>query len=228
MPRTKMYALDIETTSQGKRAKDYTDNKYYEAPKNIKDPEKIKANIEGQKKKAAEGHALKWYLGKVISVALVGVHNDTRKVFYGHDEKKILTELANELGMCKLIGKSSHTFDFPFLVGRYIANKIPVPLVLKHRHHLLEIDTFFGWSMSSGQRGRLAEYAHGAGLDGKLMNGADVPILYNKILMTESTTGDIEEVNKMWKEIADYNLDDADKTAEIAERYYTEEEIYAS
>ncbi|WP_373092650.1 hypothetical protein, partial [Zhongshania sp.] len=185
----KLYSIDIETVSQGKRAVDYTNSKHYAPPKNIKDPEKIDANIRGQKEKAARTHGLSWTTGKVLSVALVNVFNQEEQyVAASHKEYEVLgklDELLDTPAPIYLIGKTSATFDFPFLVGRYLFHDEGVPRVLRRRWNLLDVDNFFGWSASSGQRGKLDDYAHGLGIHNKPMHGSQVQDLYNTIVEAE-------------------------------------------
>lgn len=215
----KLLALDIETVSQGARANVYTDNAYY-ALGNVKDPAKVAAKLNEKKEEARNKHALHWGTGKVISVALVDVFgNDEPFVFATHNEKAILEDIEIKIEGCKLIGKSAKTFDYGFLVGRYLANNMPVPQVLRDWRRLLDMDDFFGRSAASGQRGKLALYAHGLGMNDKLMEGSAVAELYNKILELEMT-GNKDLALTEWKKLEAYNLDDSEKVAEAARRYY--------
>jgi predicted PolB exonuclease-like 3'-5' exonuclease len=207
-----MVAIDIETVSQGQRANAYTDGLM---PKtgNLKDPAKIKVAIEEKREEARSKHGLHWWTGKIISVAMCGVDHKLEHVIAGHDEADILTELANSLNhkAVTLVGKNSKDFDFPFMIGRYMANNLSVPRVFKDRSNSLDVMDIFSRNMSSAQYGKLADYAHGLGLGEKLLHGGMVQNLYNEIL-----AGDISK----WKDITDYNMQDAKLTAEIARRYY--------
>ena len=215
-------SIDIET-ARNDRAFEYTDLAEYTAPGNIKDPAKIAAAIEEKKKKAADQHALTWWTGRVISCALVEVANgiNVQAVIKNFDEKKLLIDLTDKLqffGAHELWGKNSKTFDFPFLVGRYMANKIPVPPVLKLRDALKDIDDIFGFSSASSQRGKLDAYFFGLGLDLKLMHGSDIGPLWDQLLLARASQ-DAQTEEMVWKQITEYNLADADGTAEIVKRY---------
>jgi len=224
MHNIRTWALDIETASEGKRATDYTNGKSYYAAKNIKDPDKIAASIEAQKKKAGETHALHWWTGKVISVAIVEVHGDDYQVFdldYYNSEKELLEDLAVYIGVRDtIITKSGDTFDVPFLVGRMMLHKIKLPAWLTQTSLHRDVDKFFGWSASSGQRSTLEAYAHGLGIEGKAggLKGSEVPGLYARIKVLE-IEGKIAEAKLLWKELSEYNLQDSRITAEIARRY---------
>ena len=216
--KVKIYSIDIETFTQGKRANEYTDNKTYKLG-NVKDPDKIEAALAKKKEEARRTHALHWWTGKIISIALVDVLGDEPEVcFSGHDEKLLLHELAMYLNKpCKLIGKSSEMFDFRFIIGRYMALDVEIPRVFKQNSKLFDVDKFFGYSAQSSQRGSLAVYAHGLGLDGKTMSGSDVHGLYERIMMTEPV--DKIAGAKLWDELVEYNLQDARIVAEMARRY---------
>jgi hypothetical protein len=219
-PKVKLFALDIETVSQGKRANDYTDNKHYRLG-NTKDPAKVEAKLKEKREEARTKHALNWWTGKVVSVALVDCVSDKAEVFNGHDEASILSQLAECLNSftCKLIGKTSKNFDFPFLIGRYLANGMTPPKVLTKHQDLYDMDEFFGRSSASGQRGALADYSHGMGIEDKLMHGSEVAALYAEILMADGK-GDAPKASALWAKLAAYNVDDSKKVAHAARLYW--------
>jgi len=219
----KTYSVDIETVSQGKRAVDYTNGKYYKPASNIKDPEKIKANIQKQKDAANDKHGLHWTLGKIVSVCFVDVFGDDKDVvLYGFDEIEILTKATEFLCGAKIIGKTSENFDWPFMIGRYMANGLTVPLSLKSRGLMYDVDKIFGWSSASGQRGRLDDYAHGIGFKSKPMQGSQVQKLYDTILLAKME-GDKVAEEAGWKELTDYNLHDGHVVKALCLAYYGKE-----
>lgn len=219
----KLFAIDIETVSQGGRADDYTNEKDYKAPSNYKDEEKIEANIEAQRSKARAKHGLHWWTGKVVSCAVVDVFGDTPDaVYYGHDEEDILRHVAEHIGShSKLIGMCSEGFDFPFLVGRYMANMMRVPGVLKRKYATLDVNKFFGWSSQSGQRGKLDDYAQGIAYAGKPDNldGSQVQGMYNTIIKADMNDDRLTAV-ATWKQLEKYNLHDAHVVKALATLYY--------
>ncbi len=222
----KTYAYDIETVSQGKRASDYTNNGVeYKAPSNYKDPEKIEKNIKEQKEKAKGGHGLKWWTGKVCSIAFVEIYGDDRQVFYGFDEAEVLlkaTELLNHGS--KIVGMSSEGFDAPFLVGRYMANGLMIPRSLKIKACQYDVNKFFGFSASSGQRGKLNDYAHGIGFKEKPLSGNKVQGIYDTALDAKMQGDELAEAGA-WKQITEYNLHDCDAVKALTRAYYGSEGI---
>jgi hypothetical protein len=218
----KLYAIDIETATQGRASNIFTDGDYYKAPSNFKDPEKIEANINQQKEKARDKHALYWWTGKVISLSIIDVFGDEEdKVFYGHNEATILKQAFDVFDRPRvyLIGKSSNNFDFPFMIGRYLANKQRVPAVLRKRYSMFDTDNFFGFSAASGQRSKLDTYAYAIGMDSKPMHGSQVGELYNSIIAAEMAK-DLKEANRLWKKLADYNLFDSEVVSNLAKGYW--------
>lgn len=216
-----LISIDIETASEGERARRYTDSKTYKLG-NVKDPEKKAKKLEEKQEAARQTHALHWFTGKVISVAITDVFEQAEptRVFYGRNEKIVLTDLAEHISRdIKLIGKSNVTFDIGFLVGRYMHHLIPVPRALKHWNQILDVDKFFSPSQSSSQRGSLSDYLHGINWESKPLDGASVPGMYNEILALESM-GKHNEAEKLWNTIKDYNAFDAEAVAELARRYY--------
>jgi len=218
-----VWSIDIETVSQGKRANEYTDKASY-ALGNVKDPIKIEAKLKEKREEARNKHALHWGTGKIVSVAMVDVFGDSgNNVHMGHDEKQILSALSCDLdSYCKIIGKTSDNFDWPFLVGRYMANNMPVPSVFKRKFASLDVDKFFGFSSASGQRGKLDLYAHALGIDMKPMHGNQVGKLYADICLAEMNKDEVA-ARAGWKQLHDYNLHDAQVVAEMARLYYRDE-----
>lgn len=221
-PHTKVYSIDIETVSQGLRANEYTDKKKYKLG-NVKDPAKVEAKLKEKREEARNKHALHWSTGKIISVAVVDVYGEEEdEVYYGHDEVEILIQLRDKLNKpCKVIGKSSNTFDVPFIVGRCMSLAIDVPNVLRKemRKFQYDVDEFFGWSSQSSQRGTLDDYAWGIGYKQKPMDGGAVAGLYNEILAAEAA-GNKEELDKLWHRLTEYNLHDSRVVSVMTKRYY--------
>jgi len=215
------YSIDIETVSQGKRANEYTDQKKYKLG-NVKDPEKIKEALQKKKDEERNKHGLSWVTGKICSIAIVDIFGDKEtQCFYGADESEILLKASEYMSGQKLIGKTSQLFDFPFLVGRYIANGLTVPMSLKSKGLLYDIDNIFGWSSQSNQRGTLDSYAHGINYKQKPMHGSAVQGLYDTIL-DASMKGDDVAVKAGWQQLRDYNIHDCMIVKALALAYYGE------
>jgi len=216
-----LYAIDIETVSQGKISNEFTD-KTATVAKNIKDPEKIAARLKLSREELRNKHGLSWWTGKIISISIVSVFGPTKEVFCGHDEVDILNKTIAIIGRAKVIGKTSINFDFPFMIGRLMALNIEVPPCLKNRNSMFDVDNFFGFSSASQQRSKLDFYAHGLAIKNKPMHGSQIQGKYNEI-MAMQMGGDNMGPIKIWKEIADYNLHDSEVVANMARRYYGEE-----
>ena len=212
------YALDIETVSQGLRANEYTDNKKYKLG-NVKVKEKVDATLKKKQEEARTKHGLHWVTGKVCSVALADIYSDKKIVLYGYDEVEILTRLAEHLDGNKLIGKTFELFDAPFLVGRYMANNLPVPRSIKSESKLIyDVDKYFGFSASRSQGGALSAYAHGLGIAGKTASGNMVQGMYDTALDAKMNMDEVAE-KAAWKELIDYNIADAMIVREMVRRY---------
>ena len=223
-----MWACDIETAGNSKAGEFHKKfAKDIKAPKNYTDEKKIEEYIANKKAELGSKDALSWMTGKVVSIALTnvkdigeGVKNPRTIAFVGFDEKKVLESFAAEMnkgenGIFQLVGKTSNTFDFPFLKGRLMANGINTPSEMMNGYNLLDIDKMICPSMGSNQTGSLAKYAFALGLDGKLMTGADVPRLYAEAV-AEMATGDKAKAKEIMLKIKAYNIQDANITAAIA------------
>lgn len=218
----KILGLDIETVgNHGPRLEQWIETQQEYKLGNVKDPEKIKAKLEEKKEELRRKAGLTWWTGKIVSVAVVS--KDSTYKFSGHNEQQILRELSNFFSGLdshethELWAKSGDIFDFPFLRGRYMANQLAIPSILKGRE-LHEVDHIFGKSQASGQRGKLDEYAFGLGLDLKPMHGSEVQGLYDQILHAE-LSNNIDEAIGLWEKLTSYNAHDASIVYNIACMY---------
>jgi hypothetical protein len=210
-------AFDIETATNDTAPLWFADVEI-EAPSNYKDPEKIAAYIAKERSTLISKGALKWWTGRIISYAIVNIyHLEDKKFFFHTDEKKVLEELFNDLSDCaELWGKSSIQFDVPFLIGRYMANKMTIPFKLTQKTE--DIDQVFGYSSQAAQRGSLDAYMFGMGIKRKQMSGSLVPKMFDDY-MFNILSGNKEQADFIIKELEEYNLNDAIGTAEMVRRY---------
>ncbi len=210
-----LIAIDIETF-RADNDQDWWNKTTIRAPSNYKDLEKIEAYIEKERAKLSEKSALHWYVSKIISVAIVNVETREELVICHKDEKTLLELLVEAINpRDKLIGKNSKSFDFPFIVGRLMANEIKIPQVFKSRYDLLDVDDFFGYGQNSS-KGKLDAYAFGLDIDGKSGSGGNVAKLWEAYL-----SGD--EASRV--ELEQYNLNDSLIVAEMARRYFAKGEL---
>ena len=172
-------AIDIETASQGKRAKDFHSTVVLKAPKNFKDQEKIDANIAAQREALGSKDGLTWHTGKVISFAWEVVDTGVQGFFFSANEAEVLKAFTEVTAKFNLIGKESKDFDFPFLRGRYMANKIAQPSGLMDFRRQYDCNDFLGNSRACGQRLKLDYYAHALGIEAKTMKGSGVRYSHN-------------------------------------------------
>ncbi len=100
----------------------------FEAPGNIKDPDKIKAAIEGKKQDWLGGLALKAITGKIVAVTCV--LDDSEPLMKTGEEKVLIENTVNML--CDVLHNNDAAyawngsgFDLPFLCQRAAVYSIP-------------------------------------------------------------------------------------------------------
>jgi len=213
------WVIDIETVSN-ESSKEYTKKIKFKAPSNYKDEEKIAAYIDQEKEKAEKNYGLSWWTGKVCLVSLKNYETGSFKDFYNHKEEVILIELKKFLtdellssGQTYLIGKSSVTFDFPFLKMRYVVNKIKIPTILIMQNLCLDIDKLISNYSSCNQVSTLDNYAFGLGIMGKIGSGSQVQDMYNMTLCDPMH----------WKELIDYCHQDCEIVHKFLKAFYLED-----
>jgi predicted PolB exonuclease-like 3'-5' exonuclease len=171
------FAFDIETTKND-YAKDFFMSGLAKPNWRLKDPEKIKADLDKQFYKSG----LCWWTGKVCCITAKSVDGSVSFLQVHEDEKKLLTNFAEfivfatqKFGATNFIGKSSKGFDFPFLVGRYMANDIGVPKTFMMKRQIVDVDEIFSQYGKNGQVTNLQNYAWGLNIAGKTVsNGAEM------------------------------------------------------
>jgi len=225
-----VWSLDIETARNDKAGefhKKFADT--IKAPATYKDEAKIAAYIADKQAKLGEKDALSWMTGKIVSIAMVnvkdvgeGVKTPRTIAFAGMDEKKILEAWAAEMnkganGVFQLVGKTSASFDFPFVKGRLMVHGINIPSEMMNGYNLLDIDKMICSYSGSSQTSSLAKYAFALGLGGKLMKGGDVPKLYADAVAAK-ISGDTKKYKEIILAIKAYNVQDCLITSDIAYR----------
>lgn len=151
--------LDVETTSQYKH--------YSDAPSHIQElwDEKAKNIIKEDNVTSADIYrrsAIYAEFGKIICVSLGflikhnGVYTLRIKSIYGHNEKKLLEELADVINRfhakhkdCYLCAHNGKEFDFPYMARRMLINRIKLPKLLdiagKKPWEVFHLDTMELW-----------------------------------------------------------------------------------
>lgn len=213
-----LWAFDIETYHNMKSLEyDDTDVK---APGNYKDPDKIEHYIANARAKQIEKHPLYWWTGKIICIVARKFKSDEPQhvIFSGEDEKIILEHFTTFLvgDVCNtvhLIGKSSNHFDIPFIIGRYLANDMPIPNALTLRGWNECIDDLLSYSKHCDQRTSLKNYAFGLNIEGKSACAEQSLGWYRNILAGENP-------KENWDKIIGYCMQDVNIVWEFARRYY--------
>jgi|LGOV01.1.fsa_nt_gb hypothetical protein len=228
-PRT-TWVIDIETRDNARAEefhKEFTDKKI-KAKANLVDPAKIEADIAKKKAEAREKNAVHWITGAVASIALIRVEDGMKKTskkkvlaWAGLNEKAILEELIkvmNTEGVFVLCGKNSCGFDFPFLIGRIMANSLPMPQQFTNKNNLLDVDKIFATRGMDNQDASLNKYLFGLGIKAKIMKGSYVPTLCKEALVAQAE-GNTARYVEIMTSIKEYNIDDTIKTARILGRF---------
>jgi DNA polymerase elongation subunit (family B) len=163
----------------------------FQPDKRLKDPEKIKANIEQQKQDFIDRAALHWTTAEIVLIGigdgvkyapLTGNESEILKCFF--DILKTALDAGNSVG-----GHNIKGFDLPLIVNRARALKVPLPEGLlsfwrgRTQWHESIFDTLEILSFGSQRNieGNGVEHVCKAlGLRGKLGEGADFPGLWKK------------------------------------------------
>lgn len=204
-------ALDIESVPH-ERADDWYSGVSVKAPSNYKDEAKIKAYVDAARAKLGQKAALSWHTGKVLSFAVADVKTNESLFFWGLDEVKVLDQLELYCTGRTIYAKSGKLFDYPFLIGRYMANKMPVPRFLKSNETKKDVDDFFSYSNANPQRGSLQAYAHGLNIAGKDGDFSIASKVYYDSLAGLLSEDDV-------KKLETYNKQDALIVADMVRRY---------
>lgn len=159
----------------------------FEAPANYKDPEKIKAHLDAQRKTWRESCALSALTGNVLCV---GMMDDVLNFMVREgDEKEIIASTFSKVmerlhcGSC-VVGFCIRSFDMPFLIRRAWALGVEVPATLFDRGRYLHesiIDVAERWACGSRDprdRISLKNLATHLGIGEKTGDGADFAQLY--------------------------------------------------
>lgn len=205
--------IDLESVPN-ERAPAYVEQAHIRPAANLKDPEKIAASIAEKRQKLTESFALQWWTAKVIAISVVSDEH-APLCWYGEDEAKVLSAFGEYLlanPHATLCGKSTVDFDYPMLVGRFMALNLGVPNTLRtiEVDRVRDVDQIFGFSHASGQRGSLSDYAWGLGITGKLGKGNDVAGWFNMAQLGDKTA---------WERITQYCIQDSIIAHELLTRY---------
>lgn len=145
---------DLETF-KNERLEEFLETKEFKPDARLKDPEKIKKSIEDKKESVRKNAALDWITGRVIACGIS--YKGDFQFFTADNERDLLRDINVFIAgkdVDDFVGKNNHDFDQPFLIGRHLANGIPVPHWLRRKH--IDVQQYFG-SPSRGQRRSMAD-----------------------------------------------------------------------
>lgn len=187
----------------------------FEAPGNLKDPEKIAAAIAAKRAKWIEDAALSPITGRILAI---GFRRESSVYWHEAAEADLIREFfraVSESAMgaeYKLCGFSIHGFDLPFICRRALVHGIPIPQGLMPNGHARfywpswMIDLRAIWGFGELQpHGSLDVVCRLLGLGGKTGEGRDFARLYH---------GSFEER----KQALAYLENDLELTAKLAAR----------
>lgn len=171
--------------------------------------------------------------GKVISVSIGFLTGDEFRVktITGVHEMPILEKLAEVLSKVKtLAGHNIKEFDVPYLMRRYIINKLPVPAILqvldKKPWEIPFYDTMEMWGSTQWKyRISLDLLATVLGIASpkQTLSGDQVGPLYYSIFGDPDTM--FEKETEVLKKIGDYNAGDVVTNAKVFARMKGHEDI---
>lgn len=151
----------------------------FEAPSNYRDPEKIKANIEEQRKAWFERAALSPLTGKVIAIGY-SIDGEIMLRINPEDEKALIVEfwelLRTQWTQAQFIGFNIKRFDLPFLCRRSWRLGIAFPSYIRYGRYWHEdfVDLFEEWQLGDYQASiSLDNLAKFLGIGQKSGSGAD-------------------------------------------------------
>lgn len=206
--------LDIETVKH-ENADTWWLTKEVKAPSNYKDEEKIKRYIEDARKKLGSKSALTWHTARMFSFSYSFTDSDEIFFAFDLDEAKLLSKLHDISKHHTIYTKGGKGFDFPFLIGRYMAHSLPMPMFLKNSSSRHDVDEFFSYSMACDQRGSLDMYAFGLGIEPKKGTFQIVEEVYADMLIGNND----DEAKERLAKLEEYNKHDVYIVKEMLRRY---------
>lgn len=153
----------------------------FEAPGNLKDPEKIKAAIEEKKKDFIERAALSPTTGQILAVGYSDTEGQRIEFQDDANEKELISNFFELFSHGEtLIGFNCHSFDVPFMIRRGWSLGLSVPTKLLNRYMPDNvIDLMKIWSCGNwDQKISLSNLAKFFGLGEKKGAGEDFAKIY--------------------------------------------------
>lgn len=183
----------------------------FEPAANLKDPDKIAADIAKKKAKFKQDAALSPLTGRVLAVGFQPDFGDPPLILADDDEAVLLASVWNHFRTAggqrrpMFVGFNVHAFDLPFLVKRSWVNGVDIPPNIRQGRYWADwfVDLREIWQLGDRQAsGSLDAICRALGLGEKNGSGADFA--------------------KLWKEDREqaikYLLNDLELTAKLAAR----------
>lgn len=174
--------VDIETSAKPESELNFPE---FEPSKVLKDPEKIKADIDKKKAEWISECALHADRSRALVIGVLFVNGNSEKfeTFEGN-EKEMLINFWNVYSNNEyyhLIGHYIKGFDIPFLIRRSWINGI-VPKEFKNGRYLCDrfIDTMDSWACGTRDTISLDNLSKIFGLHGKNGKGSEFSSLYSE------------------------------------------------
>ena len=161
----------------------------FEAPKNLKDPEKIAAAVAEKRRAWLDDAALSPLTGRILAIGYKDADGTT--IVHDRDESKIIADFMERLGQCVMgshgimVGFNIHDFDLPFIFRRALLHGIampswaPPPGGRRFAWPSWLVDLREAWGFGEYQpKGSLDVICRFLGLGSKSGSGADFARLY--------------------------------------------------
>ncbi len=142
--------------------------------KNLRDPEKIAADVAAKRAEWIDKAALSALTGRVLAIGVLRGHSDEPEIVHGDDEAELIRWFWDMLPECgSMAGFNISSFDLPFLVRRSWKLQIPVPPVRSGRYWIgAFVDLRDVWALGEYHaEGTLDQIAKHIGLQGKTGSG---------------------------------------------------------
>lgn len=161
----------------------------FEPAANLKDPDKIAADIAKKKAKFKEDAALSPLTGRVLAVGFLPDFGDGPVIIHDDDEAKLLTSVWDYIRTAggqrrpSFVGFNIAGFDLPFLVKRSWILNVPVPPNVRQGRYWADwfVDLREVWQLGDKQsHGSLDSICRAMGLGEKNGSGAEFARLWRE------------------------------------------------
>jgi len=161
----------------------------FEPAANLKDPEKIAANLAKKRAEFKADAALSPLTGRVLAVGFLPDMGAESIIICDDDEKVLLAKVWDHFRTAggsrrpTFVGFNIHGFDLPFLVKRSWVQQVPIPPNVRQGRYWADwfIDLRETWQLGDKQaHGSLDTICRALGLGEKNGSGAEFARLWNE------------------------------------------------